>query len=244
MHCLVVLAWLTGCGRIGFDPEGRDAAPAIDATLADASRVPIAFVQTAANSAGGATTVSATFVSPVGPGHTLVVGLDFDHGGQVPSLTLDDDLQDTYTVLDARDAFSSFMQFIAIAPVAGSGIATVTATLDLPAANFIELRVLDYTGLAETNLGDGATGTEGTAATAPTDVTAPAVVTTAPNELLLGLTVCDCGSTSGPGMTQRSNFDADTFEELLAPTPGSHTLVTTLQQPGRWRFSVVALRGQ
>jgi hypothetical protein len=97
---------------------------------------------------------------------------------------------------------------------------------DAPAGVYVDIQITDYTGVSKVDQ------TAGVGV-----ITAPNLFTTAANELLVSFFVAfDFGSWSvATGETQRSNFDANSVQDVVIPVAGSPTLkrpasTTTTQQ--------------
>ena len=118
-----------------------------------------------------------------------------------------------------------------------AGNNTVTVTFSQAAA-YADMRVMEYSGLAQTNtLGGGSSGT-GTG----TSASSGPVTTTVTNELLFGAGyTLDTFTAPGAGFTSRviTSPDADIVEDMVASAPGSYA-ATVAATVGAWVMQVAA----
>ena len=241
------LCW--GCGRIGFaTPDGdggADSASATDARAGDATAEPIRFIQTHADIAVNANVLSTTFSADVTAGSTIIVGIDFDHTGTEPVVSITDNAGRTYQALIGPVPTNSNTQsqYLFSAHAAAAGPTTITANLTQNSNQVFEFKAFEYGGIAMASPVDVTSSSTGMKASAG-EVDATPIVTTGTNEVVLALEVCDCVATGGPGMTVRSTFNKDVFQELLAPVPGSYVMKAVLETGGQWRFVMAAFHGQ
>ena len=245
---------LCACGRVGFTTRMQDGgvadpgdARAGDARAIDATVEPIHFIQTHASLTANFPVLSTTFDADITAGSTIIVGVDFDHSAAEPDVSVTDNAGRVYQALIGPAATGSNSQsqylFSAYAAAAGAGPTTITATLTQSSNQFFELKAFEYGGIAMAAPVD-VTSASSDLGAAGTEVDAAPIVTTGTNEVILALEVCDCSADGGPGMTVRSTFNLDVFEELLAPDPGSYVMKAVLQGAGHWRFVMAAFRGQ
>ena len=121
--------------------------------------------------------------------------------------------------------------------VAGSN--AVTATFDR-AASYVDLRILEYSGIDSTNPVNGTASSAGSAATANSGT----VTTTAAKALIFGAGTTT-GSFSGPGTGFTSRIitipDLDIAEDRIVTTVGPYS--ATAPQSGNHVMQVVAFRG-
>jgi hypothetical protein len=241
---LLCLALCGGCGRIGFDARAVDAR-AVDARAVDATAEPIRFIQTHADLGSNANVLSTTFDAEVTAGSSIIVGVDFDHTAAEPVVSVTDNAGRTYQALIGPVPTNSNTQsqYLFSAYAAAAGPTTITANLTRNANLFFELKAFEYGGLAMAAPVDVTSSSSGTKASAG-EVDATPIVTTGTNEVILALEVCGCVASGGPGMTVRSTFNQDVFQELLAPVPGSYVMKTVLETSGQWRFVMAAFHGQ
>ena len=241
--CVALVLFGVGCGRIGFglNADGTDAAAGADAATLDAALATISFVQTSSAGASVApqTTISTTLPRDVTLGNALIVGFDYDYfGGPLPTPTISDSSGAPYTILHGPDGEPGRAQFLAFAPTTASGPLTVTVTIDIPARNYLDLRVHEYAGISLTQPLDAATAETGNGIGA---IEGPAITTTGPGELIIGFTLGRSVS-AGPGMTLRSDFVEDVVQDLVAPMPGTYTAPVVLNSSSFWTTTIVALR--
>jgi hypothetical protein len=115
----------------------------------------------------------------------------------------------------------------------------VTVTFNV-AANYPDVRILEYRGISQTNPVDGSSNATGTGGTMSTS---GAVGTTNANDLLV---VANCVNTSttsaGTGFTLRllTQPDGDIVEDSLTTTTGSYSATAPLLNPGAWVMQIVA----
>lgn len=245
-NCLLVLTpflLVAGCGRVGFDSIATttdtavaDAAMTHDAT--EPALAPITFIQTSSSAAAPpTTTASTTLPQPVTIGNALIVGIFFINSGPMPVTTITDSAGAPYTILQGPSSFNGFGQYLAFAPITSSGTLTVTVTTST-ANQYLDVRVHEYAGISLTQPLD--VSAEATGSGVGT-IEGPAVTTTGPAELIVSFTT---GSLvlAGPGMTTRSNFDADLVQDRDAPTPGPYTAPFQMNPASGWATTIVALR--
>jgi Domain of unknown function (DUF1929)/Glyoxal oxidase N-terminus/PKD domain len=122
------------------------------------------------------------------------------------------------------------------AAAAGANVVTVKFT---SAANYPDIRILEYSGLDPASPLDLATGKSGTSATSST----AAITTTRTTDLLLGANIVFT-TTNGPGasFTQRllTNPDADIAEDRVVTANGSYSASAPLSSSGPWVMQLVA----
>jgi hypothetical protein len=126
------------------------------------------------------------------------------------------------------------------AAAAGANAVTVSFTL---AANYPDIRVLEYSGLDTLSPVDGTAGATGTTTTSST----PAVVTTHASDLLFAAnTVATWTAGAGSGWRNRmiTTPDADIAEDRLVSSAGSYSATAPLGNAGPWVMQVVALKGK
>ncbi|HXB56240.1 MAG TPA: fibronectin type III domain-containing protein, partial [Vicinamibacteria bacterium] len=123
---------------------------------------------------------------------------------------------------------------------AGANAVTVAFTL---AANYPDIRVLEYSGLDTVSPVDVTAAATGTATTSST----PAVVTThAPDLLFAANTVATWTAGAGTGWKSRvvTTPDGDLAEDRVVSTIGSYSATAPLGGGGPWVMQVVAMRGK
>jgi len=130
-------------------------------------------------------------------------------------------------------------QAIYLAPKIKAGVNTVTVQFDQP-ANYVDLRITEYSGLASTNFFAGAVSASGTGSTADSGP----LGLSATNELLFaaGMTAT---SFSGPGagFTQRviTSPDGDIVEDQVAASLGPFNASAPLGS-GQWLMQMAAFQ--
>lgn len=122
------------------------------------------------------------------------------------------------------------------AAAAGGNVVTVTFS---PAAQYADVRVVEYLGIAAANPLDQTSQGNGVSAAA----SAPAVTTMSSNELIFA-----AGTTTGTFDPVAAPFvqriittpDGDTVEDQIATSPGSYGV--TVQQSGAWVMQLATFR--
>jgi len=123
---------------------------------------------------------------------------------------------------------------------AAAGANTVTVKFST-AANYPDIRILEYRGLDTNNPLDVATGAAGNSATSDSG----AVTTTNANDLLVGAnTTFSSTAAGGTGYTRRiiTNPDGDLAEDMLVTTTGSYHAMATLTRAAAWVMQLVAFK--
>ena len=121
------------------------------------------------------------------------------------------------------------------AAAAGANVVTVKFT---SAANYPDIRILEYSGLDTASPLDVATGSSGTSATS----SSAALTTTRTTDLLLGANIVFT-STNGPGasFTQRLlTPDGDIAEDRVVTANGSYSASAPLSSSGPWVMQLAA----
>jgi glucose/arabinose dehydrogenase/PKD repeat protein len=124
--------------------------------------------------------------------------------------------------------------------IAANANNTVTVAFNT-AASYVDLRILEYSGIDAVNPLDQTASAVGSSATANSGN----VTTTAANELVFGAgTTTDAFSGGGSGFTTRviTTPDADIAEDRIVSTTGSYG-ATASQGGGTWVMQVVTFRG-
>jgi hypothetical protein len=190
-------------------------------------------------------TVRVAFIAAQSAGNLNVVVVGWnDATAQVASVT--DTKGNAYQLAVGPTVFSGTLtQSIyyarnITAAAAGANAVTVSFTL---AANYPDIRVLEYSGL------DGVSPVDATAAATGTTTTSstPAVVTTHASDLLFAAnTVATWTSGAGTGWRNRiiTTPDADIAEDRVVSTAGSYLATAPLGNAGPWVMQVVALKGR
>jgi hypothetical protein len=193
---------------------------------------------------GTAVTVPSTAAQTAGNLNVVIVGWN-DATAQVKSVT--DKKGNVYqlaagpTVL--KSSVSSFSQAIyyannILAAAAGTNPVTVTFNTN---ADYPDIRVMEYSGIAKSNPVDVVVGATGNSAMSSSG----AVKTTNASDLLIGANmVYTSASGSGSGYVQRilSSPDHDLVEDQFVTTTGSYSATAPLNSAGPWVMQMVAFR--
>jgi hypothetical protein len=151
----------------------------------------------------------------------------------------------TSTVQSVKDNFGNTYT-LAIGPTKGTGVSqsiyyarnivggktTVTVTFS-QAAQYPDIRVLEYSGADPANPLDVTAGSAGNSATASSG----SATTHSSNELIVGGNIVATGNKSaGTGFTARviTTPDSDLAEDITAASAGSHSATATLISSGPW----------
>ena len=211
--------------------------------VAFAANGTITFVQVnSATPHGAPTAVTVPYTAAQTAGNLNVVVIGWGDGtASVASVT--DSKNNTYTLAApvVRIASPGLSQTIYYAPnisAAAAGTNTVTVTFD-SAANFPDVRILEYNGAdpsAPLDVTAGGTGTGTTSAS-------PAVTTTTANDLLFAANVVATVNTGpGAGFTQRIiTTDGNIAEDRMVSAVGSYSATAVLDS-GEWIAQMVAFR--
>lgn len=123
---------------------------------------------------------------------------------------------------------------------ANAGGNTVTVTFNRSAA-YVDIRILEYTGVEHTNPLDVAVGMIGNSATSSSG----SLTTTAPGDLLVSANMVST-LTHGPGTGWTLRFitspNGDLAEDRIATTPGAYTGSAPLDGAGTWVHQTVAFK--
>jgi hypothetical protein len=109
-------------------------------------------------------------------------------------------------------------------------------------ASWVDIGIVAYGGLNSTNPVDAAAGTD---LGFTSQANAPAVTTTAPNDLVVGLftSFTYCSWSAGSGMTRRYNFDANAAVDRIVSSAGTSVSASaSCSSLGREAGQTVALR--
>ncbi|HEV8166385.1 MAG TPA: fibronectin type III domain-containing protein, partial [Actinomycetota bacterium] len=125
---------------------------------------------------------------------------------------------------------------------ATAGGNTVTVTFNT-AAQFADVRILEYSGLDQVAPLDGTAVGSGSGSGSTT--TAALTTTGATDLLVAGNTVATGNSGAGPGFTSRiiTVPDSDIAEDRVVSAPGSYTASAPLIGSGAWVMQLVAFKG-
>jgi hypothetical protein len=181
-----------------------------------------------------AVTVSYPIAQTVGHLNLVVVGWN-DTSSTVQSVT--DNAGNTYALAIGPTTGTALRQSIYYASkiVGGNNIVTVTFS---QAANYPDVRILEYVGVSTVDVTAGASGNSTTAKTA-------AATTTIPNELIFGAdTVATATKSAGSGFTSRivTSPDGDIAEDRGVTSTGSYSAAATLSSSGPWVMQMVTFK--
>ena len=208
-------------------------------TVAPVPAGPITFVQVnSATPQVALSTVSASYTTAQTAGNfnVVVVGWN-DTVSNITAVT--DDRGNVYQLAAPATRGSGISQAIYYAKNIVAGSNAVTATFDR-AASYVDLRILEYSGIDSTNPVIATASAAGSAATANSG----SVTTTAAKALIFGAGTTT-GSFSGPGTGFTSRIitipDLDIAEDRIVTTVGTYS--ATAPQSGNHVMQVVAFRG-
>ena len=214
------------------------------ATTNQSTASPISFIQRAyATPQSPQLTVPVTFTSAQTAGNLNVVVVAWYQSGTVNSVT--DSVGNVYTLaVGPTTNGGAVTQSIYYAPnIVGAAANANTVTVQFTvAANYPDVRILEYSGLAPVN---------------PVDVTAAGIgsnaasdsglaTTTNNNDLIFGANYVVTSTTSvGAGFTKRviTSPDGDIAEERIVATAGTYNATAPLTSAGPWVMQMVAFRG-
>jgi fibronectin type 3 domain-containing protein len=222
---------------------GPNSAPPATATTSPAPTT-ITFVQ--GNSAvpqTPQTSVPVAFTGPQTAGNLNVVAVGWSDSTATITSVTDSSSCNSYTLAVGPTIISgtSTLAIYYAKNICPSANNTVTVTFS-SAANFPDVRILEYSGADLTNPVDvtaANTGTSATAATTP-------VSTTNPTDLLFGANLGQQGSTGpGTGFTQRvlTSPDGNIAEDQMVTTTGSYSASAPMFYAA-WIMQMVAFRTQ
>jgi regulation of enolase protein 1 (concanavalin A-like superfamily) len=124
---------------------------------------------------------------------------------------------------------------------AAAGANTVTVTFDR-AAEFPDVRIAEYRGIATTNPVDGAVGASGTGSTSNSG----ALTTSNASDLLVGADYVQSGTNAaGTNYTSRmiTSPDGNILEDRIVTAAGSYNATASLSGSTGWVMQMVAFRG-
>jgi chitodextrinase len=123
---------------------------------------------------------------------------------------------------------------------APAGANTVTVTFTTP-ANFADIRIAEYAGIATVNPVDVAVGASGSSTSSSSGI----ITTTNANDLVVGANLVQT-MTNGPGtgFTSRviTSPDGDILEDQIVTTTGNYSASASVSAAGWWIMQVVAFR--
>lgn len=183
-------------------------------------------------------TVTVPYVQPQASGNANLLGIGWNDA--VATITnVSDSLSNAYQIAMPTFRGNGMSQAIYYCPNIKSGTNTVMVKFNQPAA-FVDLRVTEYSGLAQSNVFETGTSGTGNGTTADSGL----VTITNTNELLFaaGMTATTFGA-PGAGFTQRviTSPDGDIIEDQIANTAGSFNATASLNS-GAWLMQVAAFK--
>jgi hypothetical protein len=200
----------------------------------------ISFVQVGSatpQSSTAAVILSYPFTQTAGNMNLVVVGWS-DNVASLNSLT--DSRGNTYVQAGTTINGTGIRQAIYYAKNIAGGSNTVTASFSQAAA-YVDLRVLEYSGLDTTNPFDVATGASGTSASPSSG----AATTTSATEMIFGAgTTGSSFKAAGTGFVSRiiTNPDGDIAEDKLVTSTGSNSATATLTTSSTWVMQMATFR--
>ena len=194
------------------------------------------FIQGAANYGTGVNGISATFGTSVGSGHLLIAAVGYSGGSTNDAnvtFTISDTLGNTW--ISAIGPFRWVTDKGGVAQIfyvanSSKGTDTITVTPSVGNANFLDVYIHEYSGLAlnspldvtASNFGTGTTLSSGTA------------TTTAPNELIFGYSLVANSAVAGAGFTARETLDGNVSEDEVVNASGSYSATFSQPAGGDW----------
>jgi Domain of unknown function (DUF1929)/Bacterial Ig domain len=211
----------------------------VSVTVSNSTAVSVRYVQSSyATPQTPQSTVSVAFPAAQAAGNLNVVVVGWnDSSAAVTSIT--DSAGNAYSVAAGPTVLSGqASQTIYFAKNIRSGANTVTVRFSV-AANFPDVRVVEYAGLDPTNPLHRSSVATGTSATSSTS----AVTTTIANVLLVAANLVGT-STNGPGSGFTSRMitspDGDIVEDRIVTATGSYSASAPLSSSGFWIMQLVA----
>jgi hypothetical protein len=182
------------------------------------------------------TQVSLTFplAQTAGNANILAIGWN-DTNANILGVT--DLAGNTYQTAVSTYRGEGLSQAIYFCPDIRAGTNRLAVRFDRPAA-YIDLRVVEYSGLAKTNMFDAGASASGTG----TDATSGPVNTSRTNELLFGAGMtANRFTAAGIGWTRRviTSPDGDIVEDKLATAAGAYSATAPLNS-GAWLMQIAA----
>ena len=226
------------------DAAGNLSSYSATATAVTQAAATISFVQQASavpQSAQSTVTAAYTAAQTAGDLNVVIVGWN-DTTATVQSVT--DTKGNTYalavgpTVLSGNATQSIYYAANIAAAAAGGNTVTVKFST---AAQFVDVRVAEYSGIATTTPVDVTVGATGSGATANSG----SVTTSNANDLIVaGNIVQTRTSGAGTGFTSRviTNPDGDILEDRTVTATGSYSATAALGSSGWWLMDMVAFR--
>ncbi|HLK32501.1 MAG TPA: IPT/TIG domain-containing protein, partial [Terriglobales bacterium] len=200
----------------------------------------ISFVQVASATPQTATaTVSVAFTKAQTAGNLNIVVVGWnDTTSTVSSVT--DSLGNAYTLAVGPTVGTGITQSIYYAKNIAAGSNTVKVTFS-QSASYVDVRILEYSGLDTANPLQVSAGASGKSATASSG----AVTTSSASTLIFGAnTVATWNTGPGAGFTSRiiTSPDGDIAEDDMVTATGTYTATATLGASGNWVMQVAAFK--
>ena len=186
-------------------------------------------------------TVSVTYPAAQAAGdlNVVVVGWN-DTTSTVASIR--DTAGNTYALAVGPTRGTNLSQSIYYAPNIKGGSNTVTVTFN-QAAVYVDVRILEYSGLAATLPLDVASGASGSGSPANSG----SATTTSGNDLIVGADTVQTGN-SGPGAGFIARIitlpDSDLVEDRIVTSTGTYNATGPLTSGGAWVMQMAAFRSQ
>ena len=204
-------------------------------TLTIASTIPVSAVQTVANATSGiARSLSLAFPNNTVAGDLILVAFDYDTNSTPSSVS--DSQNNVFTAIGNQlTTPGQTRSRVYYAKSIKGGADTVTIQLSANSA-YLELYLIEYTGVDPTNPIDAQAGASGNAGA----VSSGNATTTATGDLIYGYCIADWACTAGSGFAPRSNFHSNLIEDELAGKAGSYAAIGSANNG--WTMQIVALK--
>jgi hypothetical protein len=171
------------------------------------------------------TSISLAFTSASTTGNLIVVHLSYDKISRSVN-TVVDNKGNTYARINGPTTWNTtfrselwYAYNIKVLPVPAVQI-TITATLTGASTSFLQIYMSEYSGISNVSPLDKKSVNTGTA----TSFNSGSVTTTAPNELIYGVSIGSNGNLSaGGGFTPRSLINSNVVEDKIGATAGSYS---------------------
>jgi len=202
---------------------------------------PIAFVQgNYADPQTPQTTLTVPFNAAQTAGNLNVVAVGWNDGTAVVNSVVDSKGNVYGLAVGPTKRTTLLTQSIYYAKNIAAGTNSITVNFNV-GAQFVDLRVAEYSGIDITSPLDVATGTSGTNNSA----TSGSVTTTNANDLIVGANMVFTSNVGpGTGFTQRFNTtpDGDLFEDKVVTAVGAQTATAPLSGAGAWVMQLAAFK--
>jgi hypothetical protein len=185
-------------------------------------------------------TVAVPYQGPQLTGDTNIVVVGWnDTTSTVQSVT--DSTGNAYTLAIAPTQTTGLSQALYYAKNVVGGNNTVTVKFNAAAA-YPDIRILEYSGLDQTNPLESTAAAVGTGTQSSTG----SVTTTGNKELLFAANTVATGTTqpASPFVARViTNPDGDVAQDAIVASPGTYTAAATLSPSGRWVMQLAAFKG-